>query len=332
MKRLHAARAGEAHRSRSSRPRAARAGVAHRGRSSRPHVARAGVAHRHQSSPLHASRAGVAALWCVVLGLVALSFEHPVLLVTALVVALAAGAAARVGRDVVRCLAWGLPFGVVIALVNAIVVRDGVTVVFRGGRVPVLGRLDITAEALAYGGVLGLRAITIIACAALLAAAVDPDELLRAVRRRSLRAGVTAALATHLIPVLARDARRLADAQRALTGGPPSGAARLGVLRAVTSGALDRATDVAATLEVRGFGAGGRPVRRRRPLSRHDLAFGVSALALVALAVSIWAGGWEGFEAYPRTVAPVDAGLLVLCAALGVVALLPFADRRGVGR
>ena len=40
--------------------------------------------------------------------------------------------------------------------------------------------------------------------------------------------GVTAALATHLIPVLARDARRLADAQRALTGAPPAPAARLG--------------------------------------------------------------------------------------------------------
>jgi energy-coupling factor transport system permease protein len=290
------------------------------------------MTHRRRSSPLHAARAGVAALWCVVLGLVALSFEHPVLLVTALAVALTAGAAARVGRDVARCLTWAVPFALIIALVNALVVRDGVTVVFRGGTVPGLGRLDITGEALAFGGVLGLRAMTIIACAALLAATVDPDELLRAIRRRSLRAGVTAALATHLIPVLARDARRLADAQRALTGGPPSGAARLGVLRAVTSGALDRATDVAATLEVRGFAAGGRPQRRRRPLSRHDLAFAGSACLLVALAVAIWRGGWEGFEAYPRTVAPVDARLLVLCALLAAVALLPFTDRRGVGR
>ena len=42
------------------------------------------------------------------------------------------------------------------------------TVVFRGPAVPGIGRLDITAEALAYGAVLGLRAVAIIACAALL--------------------------------------------------------------------------------------------------------------------------------------------------------------------
>jgi energy-coupling factor transport system permease protein len=233
-----------------------------------------------------------------------------------------------VGRRVAHAAALALPFGVAIALVNALVMRDGVTVIFRGGTVPVLGRLDVTAEALAVGAVLGLRAVALIACAALLAAAVDPDELLRAMRRRSLRAGVTAALATHLMPVLARDARRLAEARRTLGGDPQ----RLGVVRAVATGALDRATDVAATLEVRGFGSG-TPVARRaaRPWSRHDLAFAVSAVALAALALASGLGGWEGFEAYPRTTATLDGRVRALAFALAACALLPFADRRGIG-
>jgi energy-coupling factor transport system permease protein len=288
------------------------------------------ASHRRRASPLHAARAGIAAAWCMTLGLVALSFEHPLLLATVLAVTLAAAAAAHVRREVGRAVAWSLGLAFLIALVNALVTRNGVTVVFRGDAVPGIGRLDITAEALAYGAMLGLRAVAIIACAALLAAVVDPDELLRAVRRRSLRAGVTAALATHLVGVLARDGRRLADAQRALTGGPPTAAARLGVFRAVAAGALDRATDVAATLEVRGFGTGGRPTRQRRPLSRHDLAFGASALGLAALAIASGVGGWEGFEAYPRLVVPVDARQVVLAAAVAAVALLPFADRRGI--
>jgi energy-coupling factor transport system permease protein len=284
------------------------------------------VIHERRASPLHAARAGVAAVWCLVLGGVALSFEHPLLLVTLLAVTLAAAAAAHVGRAVAWSLRWSVPFAVAIVVVNALVTRDGVTVLFRGGTVPGLGRLDITAEAIVYGAVLGLRAIVVIAAGTLLAAAVDPDELLRALRSRSLRAGVTAALATHLIPVLARDGRRLADAQRALSGTPP----RLAVLRAVTAGALDRATDVAATLEVRGFGSGGRPARQRRPVSRHDLAFGASAVALVVLAVAAGVGGWEGFEAYPRTVVAVDGALVALAAALAVCALAPFLDRRGI--
>jgi energy-coupling factor transport system permease protein len=282
--------------------------------------------HRRRSSPLHAARAGIAAAWCITLGLVALSFEHPLLLASVLGVIVAAAAAARVGREVGRAVAWSLPLALAIAVVNALVSRDGITVIFRGPAMPGIGRLDITAEAVAYGGVLALRAVAIIACAALLAAAVDPDELLRAVRRRSLRAGVTAALATHLVGVLARDARRLADAQRTL-GGPPS---RLGVVRAVAAGALDRATDVAATLEVRGFGTAGRLQRAPRPVSRHDIAFGVSALALAALAIASGVGGWEGFDAFPRVVVPLGPRHLVLAAAIALCALLPFADRRGI--
>ena len=282
--------------------------------------------HERRASPLHAARAGVGAVWCLVLGGVALSFEHPLLLVTLLAVTLAAAAAAHVGRAVARSLRSSVPFAAAIVVVNALVTRDGVTVLFRGGSVPGLGRLDITAEAVVYGAVLGLRAIVVIAAGALLAAAVDPDELLRALRSRSLRAGVTAALATHLIPVLARDGHRLADAQRTLSGTPP----RLAVLRAVTAGALDRATDVAATLEVRGFGSGERPPRRSRPVSRHDLAFGASAMALAVLALGAGVGGWEGFEPYPRTAAALDGELLALAAALAACALAPFLDRRGI--
>jgi energy-coupling factor transport system permease protein len=281
--------------------------------------------HRRRASPLHATRAGVAALWCITVALVALSFEHPLLLAAVLVSTLAAAAAAHVGREVTRAVVWALPLSIAIAVVNAIVVREGLTVLFRGPVMPGIGRLDVTAEALAYGAVLGLRATVIIACAALLAATVDPDELLRAVRRRSLRVGVTAALATHLVGVLARDGRRLAEAQRTLGGAP----ARLGVVRAVAAGALDRATDVAATLVVRGFGTGGRPARRRRPLSRHDLAFATSALAIGALAIASGVGAWEGFDAYPRLVVPLDARQVIVAAALALCLLLPFADRRG---
>jgi energy-coupling factor transport system permease protein len=125
--------------------------------------------------------------------------------------------------------------------------------------------------------------------------------------------------------VLARDARRFRDAQRCRPGEPAS---RLALARAVTKGALNQAVEITATLEVRGYGGRGRPARRVRPWSRHDFAFLASAIVLVGLAVF----GDERFSAYPRFVAPVDASVLALAAALVVVALLPFADRRGVGR
>ena len=57
------------------------------------------VTYLRRASPLHAARArGRPRLWCVVLALVALSFEHPLVLVALLATIVAAAAAARVGR------------------------------------------------------------------------------------------------------------------------------------------------------------------------------------------------------------------------------------------
>jgi energy-coupling factor transport system permease protein len=288
------------------------------------------VTYLRRASPLHATRAAVASAWCVLVAGVALSFEHPLVLCVLLATVIAAAAGARVAGRVLVALAFALPFALVIALINPLVVRDGLTVIARLGSVPVLGRLDVTAEATAYGGVLALRALVVIGCFALHSAAVDPDDLLRAFRRVSFRSALTAALATRMVPVLARDARRLHDAQRCLAGEP---APRRAVLRAVAAGALDRAVDVAATLEVRGYGAARRAPRGGgRPWSRHDLAFAASAAALGLLALAAYVGNWEAFEAYPSFSAPVDSRLLVLSAVLIVCALLPFADRRGIGR
>ena len=285
--------------------------------------------YERRPSPLHAARAWIGAAWCTTLGLVALSIEQPVVLGVLLASVLAAAFAARAGRRVALALAWGVPFALVIALINTLVTRDGVTVIVRGFGLPTLGQMDVTLEALAYSAILGLRFLIVIGCAGLLAATVDPDELLRAVRRVSVRSGVTAAVATRLVPVLARDARRMAEARRTVGA---DGERRVAVLRAVTAGALDRATDVAATLEVRGFALARRPGRERRPWSRHDLAFAASALALAVLGVLAYAEAWSAFEAFPRLGDAAGAEPLLLAAALAACVLLPFADRRGVGR
>src|SRR5256886_11448589 len=205
--------------------------------------------------------------------------DNPIALAAVRVALLAAGVLAGVGRELRRALKFTLPVAVLIALINALVTRDGLTVIARLGDLPVLGHTDITLEATAYGAVLGARALALILCGALYTAAVDPDEVLRLFRRISFRSALTATLATRMVPVLARDARRPADAQRCRPGRPPS---RYALVRAASSGVLDRALDVAAVLEVRGYGGARRPPRRHRPYSRHDVSFMAAAVAIVA--------------------------------------------------
>jgi energy-coupling factor transport system permease protein len=228
-----------------------------------------------------------------------------------------------------RAALLAIPMAIVIALVNALVTRDGVTVIVRLGQLPVLGHTDVTLEATAYGAVLGVRAAALILCGALYTAAVDPDEVLRLFRRVSFHSALTATLATKLVPVLARDGRRLADAQRCRPGRSPS---RWALIRATTAGAFDRALDVAAALEVRGYGAARRPQRASRPWSRHDHAFTASAVALVAVAVTTRVFDVAPFHAYPALRLDAGLGALGLAALVLGVALLPFGDRRGIER
>ena len=287
------------------------------------------MTYRRVASPLHAARAAAGCAYCAALAGAALIADHPVVLLAVVVAEAGAAAAAGTGRQLRRAALFAAPFALAIAVINPIVTRNGLTVIARGGEVPWLGHLDITLEATAYGGVLALRAVALVLAGALYASAVDPDEVLRLFRRVSFRSALTAALATRMVPVLARDAGRLAEAQRCR----PAGAApRLAVVRATAANALDRAIDVAATLELRGYGSARRAPRARRPWSRHDLAFSAAAAGLVVLAVAGELSGVTRFDAYPRLRAAVGPGPLAMAAAIVACALAPFADRRGVGR
>ena len=212
--------------------------------------------YRSRPSALHTARAGAGAAYCGALALTGALFLHPLVLSAALAAIVLAGIAAGVGREIGRSLRFALPFALLITLINPLVYPEGDTLLFRGGEI--LGRrIDITLEATAAGALNGMRVIVIVSAFGLLSAAVDPDQLLRMFRRVSYRSALTATLATRLVPVLARDATRMGDAARCRPH-PPG---RLTVGRAALSGALDRAVDVAAALEVRGYSLGGRTAR-----------------------------------------------------------------------
>ena len=282
--------------------------------------------YRRRSSPLHSARAGAGCAYCVALAIASLTMSNPIALLGVILSVLGAGLAAGVGRQLGRAALLGVPVVAAIVLINVLVSRNGLTVIVRLGDLPILGHTDITLEAAVYGAILGLRAVALILCGILYTLAVDPDEVLRLFRRVSFRSALSATLATRMVPILIRDGRRLAEAQRCRPGPPPS---RLTLMRAACSGVLDRALDVAAALEVRGYGVARRPPAYRAPYSRHDLEFMSSAVAIVAVAIIARTSGLAAFTAYPSLHAAGWSAAAV-AAALLAAAWLPFADRRGL--
>lgn len=270
--------------------------------------------YRDRGGPLQQARATSVTLWCAALGLLLVLNMHPLALLAVLAVAVLAAWRCRVLPELAIALAVAMPVALVIALVNPIASQQGVTVLVADIHLPLLGSFDITREAVVYGFILGLRSMAIFALCALFVCTVSPDELLRVMRRYSVRSAITASLAVRFVPTLARDGANLATARACRPGEPPSTAA---VVRAAFARSLERAGDSALALETRGF-ALARPLRvEAAPRRAVDWALLASAFATAAFAITGSASGLLVFNAYPLTELahePQDVALAVLLA------------------
>ena len=290
--------------------------------------------YRRTGSALHAARTGVGVAYCGALALPVFLFESPLVLAFSVVALIGVGGRAHVGAELARAAALAVPLALLVVAINPLVSQQGLTVLVDGPIVPVLGNVDVTLEALVYGAVAGLRVLVVILAFALYSACVDPDRVLRLVGRVAPRSALTASLATRAVPLLGRDGRRLAEAYTLRAGVRPAERMRDRVERAATltralgAGALERSVELAASLEVRGYGALGRFPAGRSAWSRHDRSFALAAGTLVLLCAGARAAGLGGFDPYPLLHLAAGPADVAFAAALPLVALAPFGRRR----
>jgi energy-coupling factor transport system permease protein len=285
---------------------------------------RSPIAYAPRPGPLPASSALAASAYLGSIALVAFIYSNPIVLAGAGAAAAVAGLLAGARPAVVASARWGLALAVLIIAVNAIASQRGDTILFRGGHVPVLGNVDVSAEALVEGGILALR-ITVVLCAfAVHSACVDPDRLLRLLRPVARHSALTATLITRLVPLAAADHARLREAQ-ALRGPGAAPVGRAALTRRLVAGSLDRAVDVAAALELRGYARGVPRRAGRRRGSRHGWRFAAAGGAIAALGIGARIAGLGEFEAYPSITLDADAATLAMAAALPLLAALPYA-------
>jgi energy-coupling factor transport system permease protein len=287
---------------------------------------RSPFAYRPVPGPLQAASPAAAVAYLGSLAVVAFAYSSPLVLAAAGLGACLAGLAAGAAPAVRAALRMGLTLALLIVAVNVLVVDRGDTVLARLGEAPLLGRVDITAEALAAGAVIGLRAAVVMVVFAVYSACVDPDRVLRALRPYAGRSALTAALISRLVPVAAADGARLREAAR-LRGTAAAPLGRGALARRMLAGSLDRAVDVAATLELRGYGLGAPRVAGLRR-SRHDRRFYAVGAAVLAAAALGKALGADGFQAYPTVEPALGTGAAAVACVAAAAGLAPLRRRR----
>jgi energy-coupling factor transport system permease protein len=216
--------------------------------------------------------------------------RDPLVLVAATTGAALAGYGCHAGRAVRFSLRLGVLLAVTMVVINGLVTSRGETVLLRLGQWPVFGRIDVTAESLAAGAVIGLRAMGTMVVIGVWSACIDPDRVLRAMHRGARRSALTATLISRLVPLAAGDQARLSEAAR-LRGPGAEPAGRIALAHRLLAGSLDRAVDVAATLELRGYGQAGPVGASARTRSRYDRRFWIAGSVLMLAAVVSIASG-----------------------------------------
>ena len=317
---------------------------------------RSPFAYSPRPGPLQEASPGAAVAYLGALVAVAFLYSSPLVLAAAGVATVLAGRAAGAGGAVRVALRMGVTLALLIVAVNALVVSRGETVLLRLGELPLLGRVDVTAEALAAGATIGLRAAVAMVGFAVYSACVDPDRVLRALRPVAGRSALTAALISRLVPVAAADAARLRDASR-LRGPAAAPLGRAALARRLMAGSLDRAVDVAATLELRGYslarpgaargGVLGRLDRvthkkvrsphrppcvlaplglgraRGRFKSRYDGRFYATGAIVLVAAIAGKLLGADGFSAYPTVELGIEPATVAVAAVVALSGLVP---------
>lgn len=305
---------------------------------------RSPFAYTPRPGPLQSASPGAAVAYLGALVAVAFVYSSPLVLLAAGAGVTIAGLLAGARRAVRVAWRMGLALALLIVVVNALVVSRGATVVARLGEWPWFGQVDVTLEAIVAGLSIGLRAAVAMVAFAVYSACVDPDRVLRALRPIAGRSALTATLVSRLVPVTAADAARLRDARR-LRGPAAAEVGKAALARRLLAGSLDRAVDVAATLELRGYSldAAHRRPRRgalgglnvpghvqkdKRARSRYDARFYLTGAVVLVAAVLGKALGADDFHTYPEVELGLGAGTPALCALLIAGGLAPVRRKR----
>ena len=176
---------------------------------------------------------------------------------------------------------------------------------------------------------LALRIVVVLMAFAVHSACVDPDRVLRLLRPLARRSALTATLIARLVPLAAADYVRLGEAA-ALRGPAAAPVGRAALARRLVAGSLDRAVDVAATLELRGY-AHGPPRSAGGGAARATTAASWPPGSAIA-AVGARGSGRRRRGVRPLSALSIDTGWPTLAGACVPLRGAPVRDRGGAAR
>lgn len=287
------------------------------------------LTYEHRGVFLQSVHTMVNLFYIAVLFVLVMISDHPLFLIGVFLITLLALSGAGALEKGERLLRVGIWATLLIMIINPLVIHAGETILWSGPKLPVLGKIEISMEAICYGAVMGLRLMTLMTVFCLYNEILDPDRLLSYMSRFAYKSGLMVSLATRLFPSVVRDLANVREVQQLRGVDFNSGNLRekIGkysqVFRVVLISTLEGSFQTAEAMQARAFGTGPRSCYSREFWRPRDLI--CLAVSLLALALSICAktGGYFEFNYYPclgrlveNPAVMIRLGLILLCLVL----------------
>ncbi|MDO4502297.1 MAG: energy-coupling factor transporter transmembrane component T [Coriobacteriia bacterium] len=239
---------------------------------------------------------------------------HPLFLAPSLLVALGYNACLKGPRATARSLAWQLPLGLVIALVNPIFSQSGSTILFMWGE-----SHAYYLESLCYGACMGAMLVAVMVWFSNFSHIMTSDKIMQLTGNVAPTLGLMITMILRLVPQFVRRGGSVGAVQSVCTAAsagaageePATGgffarkAAQLqGSMRNISvlmGWGMEDSLDTAESMRARGWGAvGKRTTYRRNDFRAADGV--VMAVLAVLIAVSAWCAvtACSCFTFYPR--------------------------------
>jgi energy-coupling factor transport system permease protein len=218
-------------------------------------------------------------------------------------------------REWLIYLKFSLMLIFLIILVNALFVHAGATILIQGPRIPIIGTIRITLEALCYGVGMGLRLLVMMGAFCLLTYAVHPDRVLKALGGGRSKTMLTLSISLRLFQRCRGVNFQARDPRVRIRKYVP-------VLNTVLLSSLERSFQLAESLQSRGYGSTRRTCYRevlRRP---RDYMVIMMILLGLGYALILILSGSTGYSYYPR-LQPVKGAEITMAVGLGLFFMFP---------
>lgn len=281
------------------------------------------LVYREKSNLLHQLHPVTNLAFTGVVLVLSLTFSHPLFLLGLLLTTGMAIIAAGHWEEWLGYLKFSLTMIAMLMIINVLFVHIGDTVLWQGPLLPLVGRLNITLEALAFSGGMGIRLLVIVSIFCYYTYAIHPDKVLKVFSKWGNKLVLVITLSTRLFPLMVQDYLRIIEVQRCrgvkFSSGRwlPRMKKLLPVISILLISCLERSQQMAESMHARGYGSGTRTIYNREMWRPRDYAILTAITAGLICGLSSTIQGWAVYVYYPHMVSfrPEEikmAGVIVL--------------------